>query len=64
MKNPFFFDNDYFEQGHVPLDTRDVEIISGGLEWENIVWGNQSIKIKDTVISGLSSFKYYKKSLK
>lgn len=57
-------DNEYFSNGHVPLDAKDVEIVEDKVEWELISWGNQSVKVKERVIEGLSSFKYYRKSTK
>lgn len=62
IKNPYSFDNDYFALGHAPIDVKDLEILYPNLEWDQITWGNQSVKIRDSTIQGLTSFKYYKKS--
>ena len=64
VSKPADFDNDYFETGRVPLEGKDVEILCSSVEWGQISWGNETIQVKDLTITGLTSFKYYKRSAK
>lgn len=64
MNKPVDFDNDYFETGRVPLEGKDVEVLCSSVEWGQISWGNETIQVKDLTITGLTSFKYYKRSNK
>ena len=64
LNKPVDFDNDYFETGRVPLEGKDVEVLCSSVEWGQISWGNETIQVKDLTITGLTSFKYYKRSNK
>ena len=62
VKHPEKIDNEYFSQNKCPLDEENLEVLYPSLEWEEILWGNCSILLKDDKrIEGLRSFKYYKK---
>ena len=64
VKNPERIDNEYMSKTFPPLNEDQLDIVYTDIEWEEILWGNNSIQIKDKVFGGLRSFKYYKKALK
>ena len=62
LKHPERIDNEYFAQNKCPLEDDQLEVLYTNLEWEDILWGNSSILLRnDKRIEGLKSFKYYKK---
>lgn len=46
----------------MPLEAKDIEVVNPAVEWQQIAWGNETVKVRETVIGGLRSFKYYKRS--
>ena len=62
VKHPEKIDNEYFAQNKCPLEEDQLDVLYTTLEWEEILWGNTSILLKNEKrIEGLRSFKYYKR---
>lgn len=64
VKNPEKVDNEYMAKCAPPLSDDMVEVVYPELEWEEILWGNNSIQVKDRNFTGIRSFKYYKTDAK
>ena len=60
VKAPEKADNEFFLKNPPPLSEEQIEVVYSDLEWEEILWGNNSIQVKDKNFAGLRSFKYYK----
>lgn len=60
VRNPEKVDNEYFAKNPPPLSDDMVEVVYPELEWEEILWGNNSIQVKDRNFPNIRSFKYYK----
>ncbi len=58
--NPVEKDNDYMNRNNVPLLTENLKFLFERLDFQEIEFGETSLKIKDLVINDLKSFKYYK----
>lgn len=64
LKNPIKFDNEYFNNHSAPMELEDLEILESVVEWDEIIFGPSSIKIKNTKIDNVISYKYYNKAQK
>ena len=43
----------------VPLENKYVKEIFKRLDWQDFIWGENSIKVKDMIIEGIKCFNYY-----
>ncbi len=43
-----------------PLSEDMIEVVYNDAEWDEILWGNNSVQVKDRNFPGIKSFKYYK----
>jgi len=43
-------DNEFLENISIPLADEYVEVLFNELDWSDILWGNDMIKVKDLVI--------------
>jgi len=58
--DPLSKDNEWVEGQPVPLDSEHVEILKEGVDWEQIQFGNSSIKVENNeLIHGITNYKYY-----
>ncbi|CAI2369878.1 unnamed protein product [Moneuplotes crassus] len=48
VKDPLFKDLDYMRKSGIPLPAPDVKYIFKDLKWDELLWGNTSLKIRDT----------------
>jgi hypothetical protein len=46
------------------MELEDLEILESVVEWDEIIFGPSSIKIKNTKIENVISYKYYNKAQK
>ena len=52
-------DNDFMLDNKVPLENKYVKEIFKRLDWQDFIWGENSIKVKDMIIEGIKCFNYY-----
>jgi hypothetical protein len=57
--DPIEKDNEYMLKNNVPLVTDQIKIIFDRLDFHEIEFGESSIKIRDFILTGLKSYKYY-----
>lgn len=62
LKEPQNYDNEFFEKNSKPLESKYLEIIANDIDWTEIEWGSDTVKVKDQMISGIRSYKYYYRS--
>lgn len=60
LKDPRNKDDLFFSKTSVPLPEEHVEILLKEFEWKDVLWGNKTIKFKETTLSNLKTFKFYK----
>lgn len=58
--NPTEKDNDYMTKNNVPLSQDSVKVLFERLDFQEIEFGESSMRIRDFEINNLKSFKYYK----
>ena len=59
--DPIEKDNDFMREEKIPLDDKYVKVIFNMVDWHDLLWGENSLKIKDFEINGLKCFNYYQK---
>jgi hypothetical protein len=64
VKHPEKADIEFFQKQKIPLNDDLIEIIWEDLKWEEIIWSNESIFVKNKEYKNIKSFKYYKISQK
>ena len=57
--NPLICDNAYMEESPRPLPADKVEVVYSDIFWDKFLWGSNALQVKDILIEGLKSFKYY-----
>jgi len=48
VKDPLFKDLDYMRKSGIPLPAPDVKYIFKDLKWDELLWGDTSLKVRDT----------------
>ena len=59
--DPIQKDNDFMREEKVPLDDKYVKVIYNMIDWHDLLWGENCLKIKDFEINGIKCFNYYQK---
>ena len=59
--DPIPKDNDFMREEKVPLDDKYVKVIYNMVDWHDLLWGENCLKIKDFEINGIKCFNYYQK---
>jgi len=59
--DPISKDNDFMREEKVPLDEKYVKVIYNMVDWHDLLWGENCLKIKDFEINGIKCFNYYQK---
>ena len=58
---PITKDNDFMREEKIPLNDKYVKVIYNMVDWHDLLWGENSLKIKDFEINGIKCFNYYQK---
>lgn len=53
-------DNEYFSQHPAPLPASELEVLHPLVEWDEIVLGPSSIRVKGTCVEELVCFKFHR----
>ena len=79
VANPYEKDNEFMQNNDIPLKNEHIVVIFDCIDWNDIKWGETSIKFKDLLIestvfflkkcvfkliSDILNFKYYPNKLK
>ena len=59
--DPIPKDNDFMLANKIPLEDKYLKVIFNSVDWHDLLWGENSLKIKDITISGIKCFNYYQK---
>ena len=59
--DPIEKDNDFMREEKIPLDDKYVKVLFNMVDWHDLLWGENSLKIKDFEINGIKCFNYYQK---
>ena len=59
--DPITKDNDFMREEKIPLNDKYVKVIYNMVDWHDLLWGENSLKIKDFEINGIKCFNYYQK---
>ena len=59
--DPITKDNDFMREEKIPLNDKYVKVIFNMVDWHDLLWGENSLKIKDFEINGIKCFNYYQK---
>ena len=59
--DPISKDNDFMREVRIPLDDKYIKVIYKMVDWHDLLWGENSLKIKDMEINGIKCFNYYQK---
>lgn len=49
--NPYYKDNEFMLNNEIPLKTEFSELIFESIDWNDIKWGESSIKLRDKLIT-------------
>lgn len=49
--SPYYKDNEFMQNNDVPLKNDFIEVIFESIDWNDIKWGESSIKFKDRLIT-------------
>ena len=52
---------DFMREEKIPLDDKYVKVLFNMVDWHDLLWGENSLKIKDFEINGIKCFNYYQK---
>ena len=58
---PITKDNDFMLSNKIPLEDKFIKPLFNKLDWHEFLWGENCLKIKDYLISGIKCFNYYQK---
>lgn len=61
VKEPIPKDNDFMLENKIPLEEKYVIPIFSRIDWHEFLWGENCLKIKDKIISGIKCFNYYQR---
>ena len=59
--DPIPKDNDFMRGNKRPLEDKYIKVIYNMVDWHDLLWGENCLKILDTTISGIKCFNYYQK---
>ena len=59
--DPIPKDNDFMRKTNIPLEDKYIKVIYNMVDWHDLLWGENCLKIFDTTISGIKCFNYYQK---
>ena len=59
--DPIEKDNDFMREEKIPLDDKYVKVLFNMVDWHDLLWGENCLKIKDFEINGIKCFNYYQK---
>ena len=59
--DPISKDNDFMREKKIPLDDKYVKVIYNMVDWHDLLWGENSLRIKELEINGIKCFNYYQK---
>ena len=59
--DPIPKDNDFMREQKIPLNDIYVKVLYNMVDWHDLLWGENSLKIKDFEINGIKCFNYYQK---
>ena len=51
----------WMKEEKIPLNDKYVKVIFNMVDWHDLLWGENCLKIKDMIISGIKCFNYYQK---
>ena len=54
-------DNDFMIANKIPLEDKYLKVIFNKVDWHDLLWGENCLKIKDFIISEIKCFNYYQK---
>ena len=57
--DPIEKDNDFMREVTIPLDEKYLKIIFDIVDWHDLLWGENCLKIKDFEINGIKCFNFY-----
>ena len=59
--NDDYLFEEYETEEKIPLNDKYVKVIFNMVDWHDLLWGENSLKIKDFEINGIKCFNYYQK---
>ena len=59
--DPIPKDNDFMLDNKIPLESKYLKEIYNNVDWHELFWGENSLKVRDFTINGIKCFNYYQK---